>query len=95
MQEYNTREIRAAARNLDHIADQLKSLESTNIVRISSNAKPLRGDTAVALKNQLESLANEIQALKRTVNSCSNDLYEFARRLDIADAKAKSLVKSN
>ena len=95
MQEYNTREIRAAARRVDNIADQLQSLKSGNVVKISGNAKSLRGDTASALQNQLDSLAGEILSLKKSLDSCSSALYEFARQLDIADAKAKALVNSN
>jgi len=94
VQEYNTREIRAAARNIDSISAQLQSLKNSNVVRISGKTKSLKGDTADALQRQLESLANEILALKKGLDSCSADLYDFARRLDIADAKAKALVNS-
>ena len=94
MQEYNTREIRAAARRLDSLADQLRTLKSTDIARISSNAKTLKGDTAAALQNRLESLAADIQTVKRGLDSSASALYEFARQLDIADAKAKAMVGS-
>ena len=90
--EYNTSAIRAAARRLDSIADQLQSIKNSNVSRISSNAKPLKGDTANALQNQLESLASDVMTLKKGIDRCAADLYEFARRLDIADAKAKALV---
>ena len=95
MQEYNTSEIRAAARKLDSIADQLQTLKSTNVSRISREAKPLKGDTANALQNQLDSLASDILTLKKGVDQCAAELYEFARRLDIADAKAKALIANN
>lgn len=95
MPEYNTREIRAAARKLDNIADKLQRVKTSEITRISSNAKPLRGDAANALQDQLESLSSEVMALKKSLDACAIDLYNFARRLDIADAKAKESINSN
>ena len=90
--EYNTPAIRAAARKLDSIADQLRTIRSSNVSRVSSGAKPLKGDTANALQDRLESLASDVAALQKGVGQCAAELYEFARRLDIADAKAKALV---
>ena len=94
MQEYNTSAIRAAARNLDGIADQLQTLRSSNITRISRSSRPLKGDTATALQDQLDSLGSDILTLKKGVDSCAAALYEFARKLDLADEKAKALIKS-
>ena len=94
MQEHNTKEIRAAARQLDNIADQLQTLRSSGIVRISKSAKPLMGDTANAIQDRLEALTSDILALKKGVDQCAADLYEYARRLDIADEKAKTLIAS-
>ena len=94
MQEHNTKEIRAAARQLDNIADQLQTLRSSGIVRISKSAKPLKGDTANAIQDRLEALTSDILALKKGVDQCAADLYEYARRLDIADEKAKTLIAS-
>ena len=95
MQDYNTREIRAAARRLDDIADDLSGIRNRSVNRVSNAAKPLRGDTANALEDQLQDLKDEIHKLERGLDSCSAALYDFARRLDIADAKAKSLIGSN
>ncbi len=94
MKEHNTREIRAAARRLDQIAEQLQALKSSNISRISSGAKPLKGDTADAIQIKLDSLSSEILYIKRTVSNCASGLYEFARLLDIADEKAKAAFQS-
>ena len=95
MQEYNTAQIRAAARKLDNIADQLQTLKSTNVARICRNARPLKGDTATALLEQLEKLANEIMNLKKGADQCAAALFEFARQLDIADAQAKAMIQGN
>ena len=95
MQEYNTAAIRAAARNIDSIADQLQTLRSSNVTRMSRNARPLKGDTATALMDRLDSLAADILTLKKGLDSCAAALYEFARKLDLADEKAKALIKSN
>ncbi len=95
MQDYNTREIRAAARRLDDISDDLSGIRNRSVNRVSNGAKPLRGDTANALEDQLQALRDEIKSLERGLEGCSAALYEFARRLDIADAKAKSLIGTN
>ena len=94
MKEYNTTEIRAAARKLDNIADQLQSLKSTDVTRISRSAKPLKGDTATALQDQLDTLAADVLTLKKGVDQVAAALFEFARQLDIADAKAKAMIQS-
>ena len=94
MKEHNTREIRAAARKLDQIANQLQSLKSSNISRISSGANAMKGDTERAIQAQLDSVSNEVLYIKQTVANCASSLYEFARLLDIADAKSKEVFLS-
>ena len=94
MKEHNTREIRAAAKKLDQIADQLQSLKSSNISQVSSGARAMKGDTESAIQTQLNSLSNEIMYLKKSITNSAFALYEFARLLDIADEKAKSLIGS-
>ena len=94
MKEHNTREIRAAARKLDQIANQLQTLKSSDISRISSGARAMKGDTESAIQTQLDSMANEIMYVKKMVSNSAYALYEFARLLDIADEKTKSLIGS-
>ena len=94
MQRYNTEEIRAAARNLDNTADQLQTLKSGSMTKISSDARPLQGDMATALQDQLETLGNEILNLKKGVDQIATTLSDFAKKLDIADAQAKAMIQS-
>ena len=94
MKEYNTREIRAAARHIDAIAETVQRLKSSDVSRTSQSARTLKGDTATALADQLERLSNELTALKKGLETCSGALYAFAQQLDIADAKAKALIGS-
>ena len=95
MKEYNTSEIRAAARRLDNIADTLQSLKSTDAARIIRNAKPLKGDTANALQDKMDAFSSDLLTLKRSVDQCASALFEFARQLDIADAKAKAMIQNS
>ena len=92
--EYNTSEIRAAARKIDNLADQLQSVRTSKVTKASSNAKPLKGETANALQNQLDSLSADILSVRKNLDQCAAELYDFARRLDIADAKAKAMVSN-
>lgn len=94
MKEHNTREIRAAARKLDQIASQLQTLKSSNISRISSGARAMKGDTERAIQTQLDSVSSEILYVKQTIANCASSLYEFARLLDIADEKSKAMFQS-
>ena len=93
--KYNTSEIRAAARKIDNLADQLQSVRTSKVTKVSSNAKPLKGDTANALQNQLDSLSADILSVRKSLDQCAAELYDFARRLDIADAKAKAMVANS
>ena len=94
MQRYNTEEIRAAARNLNNIADQLQTLKSGSMTKISSDAKPLQGDMATALQEELEKRGNELLNLKKGVDQVATTLFDFAKRLDIADEQAKAMIQS-
>ena len=94
MQRYNTEEIRAAARNLNNIADQLQTLKSGSMTKISSDAKPLQGDMATALQEELEKLGNELLNLNKGVDQVATTLFDFAKRLDIADEQAKAMIQS-
>ena len=93
--KYNTSEIRAAARKIDNLADQLQSVRTSKVTKVSSSAKPLKGETANALQNQLDSLSADILSVRKNLDQCAAELYDFARRLDIADAKAKAMVTNS
>ena len=93
MKEYNTREIRAAAARLNSIADELQKLRRRNIPQIDSTAKQIVGKTGSALKSQSASIEAEITRIYRIVDSCADLLYEFARRLDIADQQISDMIR--
>lgn len=94
MQKYNTEEIRAAAQNLTNTADQLQTLKTGNMTKISSDAEPLQGDMATALQERLETLGNELLNLKKGVDQVATTLFDFAKKLDIADEQAKAIIQS-
>ena len=95
MQDYNTREIRAAARGVNNLANRLESLKSSKIQRARKSIQGFQGDTISAIQDQLDKLSEEIQYIYRTLDNSADALYEFARQLDIADDKAKAMIDSN
>ena len=94
MQNYDTREIRAAARNVNELADRLESLKRGAIPKARDYVQDARGDTVRAIQEQLDALEEEIRALYRSLGNAADALFAFARRLDIADEKAQALITS-
>ncbi len=94
MAEYNSKEIREAAKHLNEIANTLQSLRTGKLTKISRQADDLKGDTATALNSQLERLSTEMSRIYTDLGKCYGALYKFADLLDIADEKAKQLIGS-
>ena len=94
MHDYNTREIRAAARKIDKIANQLAALKSKNIPKMLQNTKSMKGETISAIQSQLDEMSGMIQSMTKSLNNSAEALFAFARRLDEADAKAKALINT-
>ena len=74
--------------------DQLQTLKAGSMTKISSDAKQLQGDMATALQEELEKLGNELLNLKKGVDQVATTLFDFAKRLDIADEQAKAMIQS-
>ena len=94
MQNYDTREIRTAARNVDKLAGRLDNLKRTKVSQARESVRDLQGDTVNAIREQLDALSEEIRSLYRSLENSADALFEFARQLDIADEKAKTMISS-
>ena len=92
--EYNTQEIREAAGKLDKLSGELQHIQIERLPQISKMATPLVGETSNALQDEIRDLQKLIALLRSKLDGSSSILYEFARRLDIADEKTKQLIES-
>ena len=92
MADYDTAAIRAAARKLDNIANSVNSIRSKDIKAVQSTVKSLKGDSVSALDEAADELGSELNSMRKGLESCADALYDFARRLDEADARAKAMM---
>lgn len=92
--EYDTVAIRAAARSLDRIAGSVESTRNSKVAGVHRALNGLRGDTIDAIDDVTGELSSELNSIRKGLESCANALYEFARKLDEADYKARHMIGS-
>lgn len=93
--DYDTSAIRAAARKLDNIASSLESTRKSKINAVQSSINGLKGDTIKAIDDASDELSAELNSIRKGFANCADALYDFARRLDEADEKAKAMIGNN
>ena len=94
-QNYDTREIRQAAARLSDLAGRAEQIRRRDLPEITREADALRGETARAIEAQAESLGLNVRDIVNQLNSCSNALYAFARKLDEADQAASGAIRNS
>lgn len=90
--DYDTAAIRAAARKLDNIASSIESVRKSKINGVQSAINGLKGDTINAIDSASDELSSELISIRKGLAKCADALYDFARRLDEADEKAKQAI---
>lgn len=90
--DYDTAAIRAAARKLDNIASSLESVRKSKINGVQSAINGLKGDTIDAIDSVSDELSSELVSIRKGLSNCADALYDYARRLDEADEKAKKEI---
>ncbi|MBQ9459276.1 MAG: WXG100 family type VII secretion target [Oscillospiraceae bacterium] len=93
--EYDTGKIRALARAIAGISDQVSDVDSDTLKPIG-NEMPANfcGEAANALSASVENLRTDVRTLSAELRGISRSLYDLADRLDEADAAASALIKS-
>lgn len=92
--EYDTAAIRRAARNLEKIASTVNSIRRNDLTKVTGAADVMTGDTITAIDRSVSSIGEDLNSVRSGLESCADALYAFAKRLDEADEKAKTLVSS-
>ena len=95
MANYDTEAIRRLANRLDNTAQSLSQIQRNSSNKVSGISQEMTGDTINAIDSVNEKLSEELRAICKGLTRNANALYQYARELDIADAKAKSMIGSN
>lgn len=95
MKKYDTPAIRRLARQLESIAEKLSVTERDACKHISGISDDMLGDTPKAIDTATGRLSSELQAIRSGLTRNAASLYQYARELDIADAKAQNMIKQN
>lgn len=86
-------EIRACARSISEVASDLTDSKNRETRAIRSTLYPFfRGQTADTLSNVLDGLSGDVDAICSTLRGVSNELYAYARRLELADEAASRAI---
>lgn len=92
--EYDTGKIRALARAIARISEQVADVNASTLRPIEQEIPGnFAGEAANAVSKSLEDLRADIRTLGSGLTEISEALYELARRVDEADAAANALIK--
>jgi uncharacterized protein YukE len=86
-------EIRQVASRLRAVADTVSSLATGDISRMKQlTQNNLQGLTANSIKSVLSELGSDFTSIASGLRAVSNELFAYARRVEEADARAKSII---
>ena len=94
MTHYDTAAIRSLARRIESAESTLSQAKQNAYSQIKSANGELCGDTANAINETVEGLNREVQSISSGLKKCAEFLYHYARDLDIADEKSRTLIQS-
>ena len=92
MTQHDTAAIRRLANRLDSIAQNLSRTERSTSGTVDGIDREMLGDTIKAIDSASDRLSDELQSICKGLTRNAEMLYKYARELDIADAKARSLI---
>ena len=95
MAQHDTAAIRRLARRVDSTASTLSGYGRNAAARIESLNSDLLGETSNAIGTATDRLNSEIQSIRNGLARCADMLYQYARELDIADARSRDLISRN
>lgn len=91
--EYDTGKIRALAQAVARVSEQVSDVNTSTLRPIEQEIpENFSGEAANALSKSLEDLWTDIRTLSSGLSEISEALYALAKRVDAADAAAKSLI---
>ena len=91
--EYDTGKIRMLAQAVARVSEQVAEVNTGTLRPIEQEIpENFAGESANALSKSLEELRADIGTLSSGLSEISAALYALARRLDAADAAARSLI---
>lgn len=94
--EYDTAEIRMAARRIGNVAAEVRELSTRNVSNISSKLESgFEGLTADALQKRLRTVGSDILKISKGLDAVQRDLLAFARRLEEADRQVANEIGKN
>ncbi len=92
--EFHSREIRAAAGRLARLSSQFQEIRTQDLLRVKKDAETLSSETANAIRDKTRMLEKNILSISDSISACAKALYEFARKVESADAEAKAMIVS-
>lgn len=93
--EVDTDEVRRAAEQIKNIAANVRQLSAQNVRTMQSSVEEnLNGETADALKTVLEELSADISKIGNGLDAIQKALYEYAKRVEAADAAAERAISN-
>lgn len=93
--DVNTAEIRSVARRIRSAAETISSLASGDIRRMMQMAQEsLQGLTADKLQHVLGELGSDFSSIASGLHTISQELMDYARRVDEADRQAEKIIKN-
>lgn len=94
--EVDTDEVRRVARAIKGIAEDVKSLSTSNVRSMQNSVEDnLRGETAQALTEVLADLSSDIAKIGSGLDSIQKALYDYARRVEKADREAEEKIRNS
>ena len=86
-------EVRAVAKKIGASADSVREIASGDLKRMKNDVPEcLEGLTANALTDSIGELSDEIAKIATGLDGISQELMNYARRLDIADRMAAGAI---
>lgn len=93
--EVDTDEVRRAAAQIKKIAASVRQLSTQNVRTMQSSVdENLNGEAADALKNVLDELSMDISKIGNGLDAIQKALYEYAKRVEAADAAAEQAIRN-
>ena len=94
MFEVDTAEVRATARKLKAVADELQSALNEKMKQMRSTVKEnLRGDAADAMSTTLEDLSKDVTTIVNGINKVQSALKSYAAEVERVDQELSNMIK--
>lgn len=93
--EYSVSKIRRLARQFDKCSSSVEQVMKDEVRKVMSDLPDgMEGNAADALENRLMDLRSDLSSISGSLDDIASDLRAFARRLEIADQKAKENIQA-